>query len=83
MKNVLKLPGKSEGDIADGLSRYVKNPPAEFIAEAFSEYMDSPMPRRVAHVVKKQVDEYFKEFRIDIRRIMLIENIGNLLWGYY
>jgi hypothetical protein len=62
-KNVIKLLKLNYNDVILGLSIYGSGKPTEFIAEAFSEYMDSVFPRKIAQAVGEQIEYYFKELR--------------------
>ena len=53
--------GLSRQDIADGLSRYANEKFAEFIAEGFSEYKNSPNPRPMAQKIGKLLTQAYKE----------------------
>lgn len=51
----------SKQEIADGLSGYAKEKFAEFIAEGFSEYKNSPNPRPMAQKIGKLLTQAYKE----------------------
>lgn len=51
----------SSQEIADGLSGYAKTKFAEFVAEGFSEYKNSPHPRPMAQKIGKLLTQAYKE----------------------
>lgn len=53
--------GLSREDIANGLCRYANEKFAEFIAEGFSEYKNSPSPRPMAQKIGKLLTQAYKE----------------------
>jgi hypothetical protein len=64
---VLKELNLTENDIAKNLSGYAidkkatgRHQPAEFVAEAFAEYMDSPNPRPIARKVGEILKSYLE-----------------------
>lgn len=48
-------------DIKSGLSEYALKSPAEFIAEAFAEYMCNPTPRTIAIKVGELLDDVYRK----------------------
>ena len=63
--NKLKINKK---DIDTYLSRYPNNskdPPHEFFAEAFAEYMDSPNPRPLAVEFGKEINRILTDFKLN------------------
>lgn len=50
-------------DIGNGLSEYALESPAEFIAEAFAEFMCNPAPRPIASKVGELLDEAYKKLK--------------------
>lgn len=53
--------GLTQNEIKRGLSEYALNSPAEFIAEAFAEYMCNPAPRPLAAAVGALLDDVYKK----------------------
>lgn len=62
-KRALKELKLTKNDIRRGVSGYGTKNDAEFFAEAFSEYMDSPTPRPIAKKVGEIVDELMGKIR--------------------
>ncbi len=52
-----------QSDIKSGLSKYALESPAEFIAEAFAEFMCNPAPRPIALKVVELLDEAYKKLK--------------------
>ena len=48
-------------DIGDEVSEYAKKSNAEWFAECFAEYMDSPNPRKMAKTFGKMLEEAMRE----------------------
>jgi hypothetical protein len=63
MDYVLKELGFTENDIKNNLSGYATQGPNEFLAEAFSEYMDSGNPRPIALMVGNIIKSLLEEMR--------------------
>ncbi len=56
-----------DGNIADGLSRYAMESPAETIAEAWAEYLNNENPRELAQQIGDLIElKYKQEFGGDI-----------------
>ena len=56
-KNVMSKLKLKDSDIKDGLSGYATMNDAEFVAEAFAEYVTSPTPRPIAVAVGEEIEK--------------------------
>lgn len=59
-KEVLKRANYKAKDVKEKLSEYATRNTNEFFAEAFSEYLDSPKPRKIAKIFGEYIDEILK-----------------------
>ena len=55
------------GEVTEGLSRYAwdnsnRNPIREFVAEAWSEYVNNPQPRKIAQTVGEVIEERYRQY---------------------
>ena len=61
---LLHAKAKKAGDIKMGLSEYANKEPAEFIAEAWSEYTNHPNPRPYAKAIGEMIlQKYSQKFK--------------------
>jgi SPP1 gp7 family putative phage head morphogenesis protein len=61
-RDVLKIAGIKKGskEIKEKLSEYATRNPKEFFAEAFTEYLESPNPRKIAKTFGEYIDKILK-----------------------